>query len=454
MKIYKISLGIFIILVISIFFYSSWQIFIPKGTAIGYSILIGSDTDINKENSFYLEENSALGPRVTYGNKKYREIINNQSFDFVLKSDKKLKNATQAYLEIELIKVGSDLFLNDKLIFPGISNYRLLKEFKDSYLYIRKDLNSVNDYAEENPINFVINHYYGSKLYSFRFLDKTYTVVNDYFPKKLSINNTFRGNLNLIIYTEGELDIKFKKKDINSYSGDDQYLLTITSLNGTVVYKKTLEDDGNYKSDSKSYINQTFNITLPSLNGIYYIDFNSLGDNFSDSTIGDITMNTNKVLIAGNFLPITPISLYIRNHFDYNISFYYWHKGKDQKIEIINDNNSVIIDLNESYKGLKYPYTVKPEENNILISKGYLWVFNDLNFAPSKESWFEVPIIIQEKLDNPDFIVIDKNKLKVIKGGVIIKTPIDLEANKDTHFTFRSSRENIMGISRVNLIVT
>ena len=42
--------------------------------------------------------------------------------------------------------------MNEELIFPGINNYKLIKEFGDSYLYMRKNLSSV-----ENSSTDIIN---------------------------------------------------------------------------------------------------------------------------------------------------------------------------------------------------------------------------------------------------------------------------------------------------------
>ena len=446
-KVVSILLILLVFLVSGVYF--ALIFLVPEDTAKAYSIDIGSDFDTDKDNPFHILEADSLSERVLSNNKNYRETLSDQPFYLFFNGS--LTNLTNATIEVNLLNRVADLYMNEELIFPGINNYKLIKEFGDSYLYMRKNLSSVEN-SSTDIINYIMNNYYGARVFSFTFLDKAYSIPQDYSKKESRIESKFRGDVSFVIYNQDDLKLKFFKQDINSYPGKDEYLVTIRALDGGIVYEEILRDDGNVNVSQTLNNSQGFEINLPDVDGVNYIIFKNINADFLDSTISNISINTNKVVIQQNFLVISPISLYMKNHFDRNISFYYWHAGKDQTIKIINNNSTEEINLSKNYEDIRYNYVLKPGENEITINKSYLWVGNDFNFAVKKENWFEVPIIIQDELDDPEFIVLDKNKVRINRDGAIVRIPIMLNAS-EMNFSLRSTGVGKLKLDSVRIIL-
>ena len=354
---------------------------IPKKFYQSRTIDLGSKR-VNQNEDFYILEDNSLSPNIVYGKKTYRETRNSP---FYLVYDNKDLSKFNSTLEIYLYNRDSNLYLNDILIFPGLDNYELVKEFDDSYLYKRRDLSTIKeDIIGDNLTEFITNNYYGSKIFTFSGIENIYKNTDDYKDTRVSFNNTFRGNLKIFFYTINKIDIKFIKEDLNQYIGEDNYTVIISDLIGNVVYNENFKDDGILEIESKK-VEQKINISVNGLNGAYYIDFLNIGENKNtDSTIKNLEIiGTNKAVIKGNFLILDPANFYIKNENSKNISFYYWHSNKNQIIEINNSKNSQLdnINLDESYKGLRYELPLSPGEHYIKISKGYLWVINDFYFS-------------------------------------------------------------------------
>ena len=428
-----------------------------QNTNTVYGIDVGDKSDTNLKNNLYLDEESlsgVLSERISYGSNTYRETQSSKGFNVVFDLKDESYYGKNATLEVEILKGGSDLYLNSSLIFPGINNYNILREFGDSYLYIRKNISLKDNYESKSLIDYVINNYYGSKVYSLNFLNKVYPFIEDYSDSTIYLNSRFRGNLNLIVYTEKGLELEFRKIDMNSYVGKDDYKLSIRSLNNTLVYSKIIEDDGDAKTSKVPGKEQSFKVSVPDVKGVYYINFEEGKDNeYSDSSISNISINTNKIVISKNFLVITPISLYIKNDITQNVSFYYWHVDKDQVIKVKNNykNSFEYLELNKSYQGIKYPYILEPGEHSFFINKSYLRIYNDFNFAPSKENWFEVPVFIEEQLNDPDFIVIDKERMKTKKKSLVVRYPIVIGGPK-TVFQLSSSGTGVSKITDIRIV--
>lgn len=447
-KIYGLIMTVLIITLIAFAFIKFW----PKTNNLHY-VEVGDSSDTDKDSSFYLDNSlNSLSERIDYGPTNYREVLNAKPFFFVFKKTGHLSLPTQALLEIEILGAAGDIYLDDKLIFPGIDNYEILKEFDNFYLYRRSNVKEVENYDSSNIVDFLIKNYYGSKVYSINEVNYTNPVSDEYSPTITLINSTFRDSIALTVYGEGTLNLSFIKKDLNNYNGEDKYTMSIVNINGTSIFNRLLEDDGVTSATKRDGNDQRFEFNIPNANGIYNIKIIRVknGED-ADSTIGDIKVNTNKVLISGNFLPITPISLYTKLNTAKNASFYYWHQDKDQIIGIRSTENKNQINLNESYKGKKYAYEFKEGSYNIDIPKGYLWILSNISFSPSRDNWFEVPIVIQDTLDDADFIILDKGKIRSSKKSIVIKHPLVI-TNETTTFAIRSTGKQKLKLDKVRLI--
>ena len=238
-----------------------------------------------------------------------------------------------------------------------------------------------------------------------------------------------------------------QNKDLNMYLGEDTYDVKITNFTGDIIYNKIFEDDGDKTSDGKLGKEQNFNIYLDNLKSdIYYINFISDKNNdAADSTIKNININSNKILIVGTFLPITPFEFYTKADLNKTIGFYYWHYGKDQIIDL---NNKTSINLNTDWSSKRYNENLTKGEYAITTPKGDLWIYNDIS-SPSKSSWFDIPVVQQNNFDNPNLIIIDQSNFNENTGAfsysqdvntTIIPLKISLRALTSNSANFKDAK--------------
>src|SRR3989344_5701287 len=379
-----------------------------------YTIKASDSKIFDKLSSFYIEDNSVLGDKITINDKIVRPITSAKKFNVVFLPKVNIKENTNATIELNLIfdkGKGSDIYLNNELIFPNLDNYELINENDYNYIYVRKDILPyiVRDLLIDstNTEEFIYKNFPSTSVWSTRKLIPINVVVDDYVKKDTLINGTFRDNLKLAVYAEGDLSISFTKQDLNMYIGQDEYTIRITDVNDNAIYEGLLEDDGVKVKGSLGRA-QYFKINKESLvAGVYYISF--IKDNYndaSDSTIKGIKINTNKVLIVGNFLPWDKFEFYTKFKFPKNIGFYYWWSGKDQIIDV-SGSQKLKINLNDEWKDKRYDVNLTNGDFYFKTDKGYLWIYNDFS-SPKTENWFENPFPQQDNFDFLDAIVISK----------------------------------------------
>ena len=398
-------------------------IFQPFGfESKAYTIEIGKSGDTNYNKPFYLEESSAkraLSAPITDAETSYRELISSRPFNIIFKPDIAIPDTAQAALQLEFEGKNSDIYINSQLVFPGLLNYSILKSFNDQEIYIKNELLPYVKSSDESAANakdFLINNFPGSTVYSTSEIElenPSLEKIDNYSRTQTAINTTFRGPIALAVYAE-DLNIQFTKQDLNWYEGEDAYTLTVKDLNKNIVFTQIYQDDGNQINDSVLGNEQQFEINLENQTpkGIYFLEFQPDKNNKAvDETLTSIHVNTNKIMILGNFLPWQPVKFYVRNNFPILLNFNYWWSSKDQKIMISGDDYSSI-DLNQSYLGIRYPFILYPQSHYLDFEKGYLWIYSTFAFSPNKQNYFNLPLIIQEAKNNPDFIIIDKTLLQ------------------------------------------
>ena len=379
-----------------------------------YYLDVGIKGDDSPRKAFYLEKSKALSPNVLYGEETYREIVKTTPFEISFKSPVIIYPNASIILSLEFIGKNSNLYINDKLAFPSLENYELFKEFEDIYLFKKKSVSSDYLYEKENITEFLKENYYGSTIYSYIPLESEMN-IEDYSATKTYINNTFRGGLTLLFYTENQINLNFKKQDLNWYAGKDNYTLYIKDLDENIVYSKDLEDDSNDVKNNVLGYEVEYNLNISDLNGAYYLIFENNGKS-SDSTIKEIKINTNKVVFYKNFLVLDPMSFYIKNYFDKKLKFYYWHADAEQNL-IINNKSFY---LGKEYKEINYYHPLYHGDYAVSIEKGDISISNDFLIAPKKENWFDLQYIIQKEILDPDFIIFDKNQVEFDEQGFIL----------------------------------
>src|SRR3989344_7453477 len=255
-------------------------------------------------------EDVNISSKISYGSRNYREMRPNSPVYLSIEPSA-IESPINGTLEIKFFNMESDLYLDNKLIFPGLKNYKRIKEFEDSYLYQKNKLSFViqKTLDSKSLSEFIKENYYGPKVYSFTINDKLNPQINNFDSKTTNIDTLFRGNVEFLSYNEGDLYINFTKKDINAYKGEDEYTLKISELNGTIIYQEKFLDDGDTSNLSIVKGEKKYSIYLPNLNGFYILSLTNVEDNsIADSIIGNISINTNKIIIRGDFLVVRPFS--------------------------------------------------------------------------------------------------------------------------------------------------
>jgi|GEM_PF-3485358 len=427
--------------------------YLPFGTT-GYTIMAGDSKIFNIGEEFYIDDTSVLGDKTTYQGTTIRPIVSSKKFNLVFKPARTIEPG-KATLTLNLVMLNnSNIYLNDQLIFPNLDNYELIKETDDGYLiYAKKDimggLNST--FVDSGFVSeFLYNNFPSSNVWSTSKLEAINPEVPGYQPTETLINTTFRGDLHLAVYAKDNLNIKFTKQDLNWYIGNDEYTINITDTSGESIYTGFSKDDGINEKGATGKIGeeQDFEINQQVKGGVYYVDFISDKDNqYVDSSLKNIRINSNKVLIIGTFLPIEPFGFYTKNNQQETIGFLYWHTGKEQTIKISVDENK-IVDLNESWFNKKYETNLSVGEHIIDLEKGDLYVYADFS-SPSKDSWFNIPSLIQEKFNNQDLLVIDAYAYD--KDNRILTYNKEVEVKGNDKFSLRALEKDAVAIESIKL---
>jgi len=365
--------------------------------------------------SFYIDDQSVLGDKVQIDNMTVRPIISSKKFNFVFAPKENIPEGENATFQLNLVlnsTNSSSIYVNEQLVFPDLTNYRLIKETETDYVYVNKEILNYTDFNSFKEASSTEDYIYqnlpGASVWATRKLDSVNVRLGDYKKENTLINGTFRGDLKLVVYVEGELNADFIKQDLNSYLGADEYNVTITDSSGNVVYDKLFEDDEDKTDSKKLGKEQFFEIKLDKLDkGLYYINFlTDLNNDYSDLLVKNIQINSNKILIVNNFLLLTSFKFYKLVNFPKQIGFYYWHSEKDQIINIIG-NERKIINLSKEWFNKIYYENLTKGEYVIELKKGDLQIYNDVS-SLNKKSWFNIPITPKREFDNPYVIVIDK----------------------------------------------
>ncbi|MFA5993194.1 MAG: hypothetical protein WC796_05805 [Candidatus Pacearchaeota archaeon] len=453
-----IAVYIVVLLIIAYFIMASFfPQYLPWDTN-DYKI---SATDVNLFNSlksFYIENPAVLGDEITVSNIQVKPIISTKKFNLIFVPKTTVAKGTNATLQLNLILSStnsSDIYINNKLMFVNLDNYNLLSENNRDYIYAKKD---IMQYVSSNLTNsasseeFVYQNIPGASVWSTRTLDPINIALTDYKQEVTLINGTFRDNLKLAVYANENLTMFFTKQDLNGYVGQDEYTIDVTDFQGNLIYTGLLEDDGDKIASNKLGKAQTYMINLSAMpEGVYYVTFTKDAFNdAADSTIKDIRINSNKAVIVGNFLPISPFSFYTQAGLPKNISFYYWHGGKDQ---LANINNRTNINLSKDWMGKRYDYSLIKGSYNIKLPKGDLWIYNDFA-SVNRANWFDIPTSTDQdtQVTDPKVLIINKDTFDRSSGKLILNQDVTLSGKSNT-FSVLVLNQNSTYLDNIRLIM-
>ena len=368
--------------------------------------------------SFYIDDTSVLGKVETIGETKTRLIISPKKFNLVLKPKTNIPEGTNATIILNLLfsdSKSSDIYINDQLVFPNLANYEKIAESKEDYIYankvivpnIQKDfLGTVGDTEQ-----FIYKNFPDASIWATRDLLPIFVTLPDYKQEETLINTSFRDNLNLAVYTKGNLIVSGVKQDLNQYIGPDEYNLTITNSAGELIHTQMFSDDGvNTKGNAGK--DQPFSVAVPNLpEGVYYVSFTKdTFNDYADSTIKNIKINSNKILIIGSFLPWEPIQFHTETSQPRQIGFYHWLADNTQRV-IISGTHSKTVNLNDNRLGIRLEENLTAGSYDFSMEKGKVWVYSGI-VSPTKENWFTLPPSSEkEKFNSHDILIIGKDTL-------------------------------------------
>jgi hypothetical protein len=363
-------------------------------------------------------------------------VENENIINLIFKPKLILEEGREATLILEGTNNGTEVYFDGKLIIPDLSGYSKAADFTDSEVWVRNDLLKNTHITKSSAESFVYFNYPGTKVYSFKELDKGVPILTDYRKEETRIDTTFRDNLKLAVYHGGgDLKVEFTKQDLNNYVGRDEYTLSVIDYTtGDVVYKEIFEDDGDKKDSRELGEENDFDFEIDLGRGIYYLDFKKDGNNpSSDSTLKDLKIGSNKVLIVGNSLVYEANSeFFIKANAEKEIIFKYWWSGKDQRI-YFSGSDTFTKNIDEDWKSKDYVVTLEKGDYDFRIEKGFIWANGDA-FSVGEDSWFDLPVESEEKIkDSNDILIIDENSFSIDENVITVEISFKIEGEESSY---------------------
>ncbi|MCK5509945.1 hypothetical protein KAI65_00170 [Candidatus Parcubacteria bacterium] len=217
------------------------------------------------------------------------------------------------------------------------------------------------------------------------------------------LNFALRGSHEFYVYINNHFKAEIDKEDINAYAGKDEVEISLINSAGDIMCDKIMADDENESDDRNSPDSVQTYFNCPNIKkGVYILSLKGLsagvGNIGNDFVIKQLKINTNKIIIKNRILNIEPVELYVNNKTDKEIDLYYWHKDKDQIIEILG-NDAKNIELTKDDKGKNVEYLLINGYKKINMPKGDVVISNN-NFAFKEENWFyPISISIETNLN-------------------------------------------------------
>ncbi len=327
---------------------------------LGEYILRTYDTNINEhEDTYYLGKQDLWIERENVKSKKDPSQITNSKFYNSTTPEPTPNNINELLILTgktdisQLLKTPLQYFLDQK--------NQTLQEFMDTELnngpYPKKRTEqdqdtseTVEEYLNKNFPNGILVKDYTNQYSKIenemneKYLTNLNSIKNypDWNSKPKTITNNFRGTLNIYGLFDNEIKMDILKQDLNLYNGSDSVKITVKDFNNNIIATKIIDDNDNIitRTTEKSTWKKYSYIIPTGKSGIYYIEFEHAEESEDpDYIIGNITLNSNKVMYNGRFMLWGPGTIY--NTQDENsIEVRYWWRGYDQLIYLNKNDNS------------------------------------------------------------------------------------------------------------------
>lgn len=430
--------------------------------------------DFNKENfnnskkSFYIDENYNSIKFSSFGKTTdaiYTEI-RETPINFVWKTNSfSFKQNTS----IEILFIGSGLWehsaiCEEKTISEqkwktfyidefSKDDYFLTTKYNNSYIYSNKDKNyiqqsdiktwlttNVNNNANIKILNEVINKN-----------DFINTQIKYNLNSSTTIKNKIKGEHEFLTYLENNLDLTFKKVEINDKGERKELFVEIKDLNDNVLLSKE------FKNNDLISTTTSFNLSHKiESSGIYKIVIKEKEPKKSNWYIQDLSINSNKLIIASksNYVLDNTI-LYTTLTKEQDLGFLIWNEDALQTISIYSKNYSKILTLTKNDLN-NWKYVTLPAGEYQISSNGGVRITGN-NLAFSKEAFFNPYIFNFDNFNQADFIITDfhiskeKNWNKTI---ININTDeyLDCYKNNKLQFAIRNKEINKKNLTSSHLL--
>lgn len=224
------------------------------------------------------------------------------------------------------------------------------------------------------------------------------------------LNFALRSSHEFYLYLDNHFKAEIIKEDMNVYEGKDEVKISLINSDGELLCDKIMEDDGNETNDNNSSALVKTSFNCPNLKkGVYILKLEGMpaeiNNIVNDFIIRQLKVNTNKIITKDRISNIEPIELHTNNKYDNEIDLYYWHKGKDQIIEVVGENAKNIELTENDYKKNKKRILTNGEKK-LGLPKGDVNIKNN-NFAFKEENWFYPTIISVKTHHNTDFVLLE-----------------------------------------------
>ncbi len=321
-----------------------------------------------------------------------------------------------------------DLPVLDKVSWGRIGDNPVLYEREKKY-------NSFKDFLSNPPRDGII----GTYNFDISTLKIFNTTLSDYKSKYTNtlIDVPLRGKHTLYAYLKNEPFImKFTKKDLNWYKGEDIVTIDIIK-DGNRVHQNTILDDGIIDDSKQSMPEQTLEVRNPGPGlpetGIYKIVINAP----DDTIIEKIETNLHKIVFEGPIYPVSKSTIYPTLNSSQSattlvtnsvaISAETYHKQSNQTILI--DKlpfviNTINVEIN--FATTNAFSTILIPKNDLIIDGllGYFSLNQDQFFLPSP--YFVMAIKSPEDIDLVDYIISDYSPPHKENGWSISTSSFDL----------------------------
>src|SRR3989338_4411103 len=356
---------------------------------------------------------------------KPKHFIFSKQFDQTIDVSVTLQSNTPWYLEVSPRSTkttsGTTTPQRYQLYYPGLKNYSLAASFSDVSVYAKEakswtPKDTLVEWVKENVPPFSqIRLLEGIR--PFGVADFANPMIGfDPNTVKTSFPGSIRGPHSFYVFLNNEVDIAFKKQDLNWFKGEDTAAIVIRDVYGEEILRQALEDDGVDAAKPDMFrLPQQYQILKPlPYTGIYRIDFEDINETLQkDWAITSFVINTNKIVFDGSPIFTSPISLYTQIHQKKTISV---RRMKSDAPEVISFTGTSTTTVDLSKIGTAGQKDIELEAGSYTIQPADYTELRGSFFSFDEGHYFD-PFI---------YYLTDRKDADIVIGNyTFIKNPID-----------------------------